>query len=170
MDDQKLYFRQLQNKGADVVVKSATVKNHLNTEKEPKTTESEIEPLPPIRSCATISVNLSSRQFITPKRESLEQAEREWCAKQHEIIANRIGICDKDLNADERDFNWLLQKGNAFLEKKNFLAAVSAFTCGLKVSNDSPELFLGRARAHFGLKNYKYCVSFQKNYGKYLQK
>lgn len=121
--------------------------------------KNEISSMPPIRSCAKINVNLSTREFVTPKRESQEQAEREWCAKQHEIIVNRIGFDDKDLNTEERDLNWLIQKGNGFLEKKNYLAAVSAFTCGLKMSNESPELFFGRAVAQYALKNYKHCVS-----------
>lgn len=127
----------------------------------PEKRKSEVRPevLPPIRSSATISVNLSSRQFVTPKRESQDTAEREWCAKQHEIMVNRIGFSDNDLNTDERDINWLVQKANAFLEKKNYLAAVSAFSCGLKIANEAPELFLGRAKAQFALKNYRRCVS-----------
>lgn len=116
--------------------------------------------LPPIRSSATIPVNLSSRQFGTPKRESLDHAEREWCAKQHEIMRDRIGISDNDLSAEERDTSWLFEKGKAFLGKKNYLGAVSAFSCGLKVSNDSSAaLFLGRAKAQYALQNYKRCVS-----------
>lgn len=115
--------------------------------------------LPPIRSCGTINVNLSSREFVTPKRESQENAEREWCAKQHEILTNRIGFSDKDLNSNEKDIFWVLKKGNDFLEKKNFLAAVSAFSFGLQISNDLPELFFGRARAQYALQNYKRCVS-----------
>lgn len=115
--------------------------------------------LPPIRSSVRISVDLSSREFLTPKRESQDSAEREWCARQHETMVNRIGFSDADLNAEERDINWLIQKANAFLEKKNYLAAVSAFSCGLKIANDSPELFLGRAKAQFVLENYRRCVS-----------
>lgn len=144
-----------------MTVKPAPIENKaiVRKKEEPKRIVDEIKPLPPIRSCGKITVNLSSRQFTTPKRESLDQAEREWCAKQHEIIQNRIGFCDKDLNDDERDLNWLIRKGIGFLDKKNFLAAASAFTCGLKVSNESPDLYLGRARAQFALKNYKCCVS-----------
>lgn len=115
--------------------------------------------LPPIRSSACISVNLSSRQFVTPKRESQDSMEREWYAKQHETMVNRIGFSNADLNAEECDINWIIQKANGFLEKKNYLAAVSAFTCGLRISNDSPELFLGRAKAQFVLKNFRRCVS-----------
>lgn len=63
--------------------------------------------LPPIRSSGKINVNLSLREFITPKRESQENAEREWCNKQHELMVDRIGFCDKNLNLDERDMSWV---------------------------------------------------------------
>lgn len=107
-------------------------------------------------------MDFSSRQFVTPKRESQDSAEREWCAKQHETMVNRIGFSDTDLNAEECDTQWIMQKANTFMEKKNYLAAVSAFSCGLKISNDSPELFLGRAKAQFVLKNFRRCVSERK--------
>lgn len=115
--------------------------------------------IPPIRPCGIIGVNLSARDFETPKRESQENAERDWCTKQHEIMVNRIGFCDKDLNSNERDVFWILDKGISFLDAQNFQAAASVFSFGLKMSNDSPEFFLGRSRAQYGLKNYKYCVS-----------
>lgn len=115
--------------------------------------------LPPIRSRGNIDVYLSCREFVTPKRESLEHAEREWCAKQHEIMVKHMGFSDKDLNSDERDVNWVLKKGHDFLEKKNYLAAVSAFSFGLRMSNDLPELLLGRAKAQYALRNFKRCVS-----------
>lgn len=113
----------------------------------------------PIRSRGNINVNLSCREFVTPKRQSLEHAEREWCAKQHEIMEKRMGFSDEDLNSNERDVNWVLKKGHDFLEKKNYLAAVSAFSFGLRMSNDLPELLFGRARAQYALQNYKRCVS-----------
>lgn len=114
--------------------------------------------LPPIRSSGTINVELSLREFLTPKRESQEHAEREWCAKQHQIVVDRMEFTDKNLNLDECDVFWLLKKGLDFIEKKNYLAAVSAFSCGLKLSKDLPEIYLGRARVQYALKNYKRCV------------
>lgn len=119
--------------------------------------------LPPVRSRGSINVNLSCREFVTPKRESLEHAEREWCTKQHEVMMDRMGFTDKDLNSDERDVNWVLKKGHDFLEKKNYLAAVSAFSFGLRMSNDLPELLFGRAKAQYALQNYKRCVSSLNN-------
>lgn len=115
--------------------------------------------VPPIRSCRKINVNLSSREFITPKRESQENAEREWCAKQHEMMVNGIGFHDEDLNSNERDILWVVKKGHDFLEKKHYQAALSAFSFGMKITNDFPEFYLGRARAQYALKNYKCCVS-----------
>lgn len=103
-------------------------------------------------------MELSSREFITPKRESQENAEREWCAKQHQAMHKLTGLSDDDLNSDECDVFWLLKKGHEFLEKRNYLAAVSAFSCGLNVSKDSPDIYLGRARAQYALKNYRRCA------------
>lgn len=114
--------------------------------------------MPAIRSFGKIDVVFSERRFITPKRESQDQAEQEWCAKQHEIMKNKIGFSDEDLNNDEHDPNWLLNKGNDFLKKKNYLAAISAYSCGLEIAKESADLFLARANAHFQLQNYKRCV------------
>lgn len=149
-----LSFYNLQSTESDKPMEPTTLSNHCDVVKQCARQD-----LPPVRSRATITVNLSSREFVTPKRESLEAAEREWCVKQHEIMMNRIGFSDKDLNADERDVFWVLKKGHDFLEKKNYLAAISAFSFGLRLSNNLPELFLGRARAQYALQNYKRCVS-----------
>lgn len=115
--------------------------------------------LPPVRSFGTIGVTFSERRFKTPKRESLDEAEREWLAKQHEIMTKNIGFCDENLNDDERDAKWLLNKGREFLEKKNYLGAISAFSSGIKIANESADLYLGRAQAHFHQQNFGRCVS-----------
>lgn len=167
IDRQQLIRKKIADVEQDL--KEVHLKNHNVDEskmicsKKPtiKLLPKNVEPiLPPIRTAGTININLTARRFITPKRESQDQAEREWCAKQHEIMTKTIGFCDDNLNADERDPQWLLQKGYNFLEKKNFLAAVSAFSSGLKIVNESPNLFLGRAKAQFHLRNFKRCVSF----------
>lgn len=134
----------------DVLVKPPMAKE--SRKPEPK--------LPPVRSFGSIDVTFSERRFITPKRESQDQAEREWCAKQHEIMTKNVGFCDENLNDDERDAIWLLNKGREFLGKKNYLGAVSAFSSGIKIANESADLLLGRAQAHFHLENFQRCVSF----------
>lgn len=134
-----------------VISKVKTPVNDVPTKPEPT--------MPPIRSSGIINVTFSERRFVTPKRESQEQAEREWCAKQHEIMTKTVGFSDDDLNAEERDAQWLLQKGREFLEKKNYLGAISAFGSGIRVADELPDLYLGRAEAQFHLGNFKRCVS-----------
>lgn len=73
-------------------------------------------------------------------------------------MAKRLGVCDKDFNLNECDVLWILKKGHEFMEKKNYSAAASAFSFGIKISNNLPDLYLGRARAQYALQNYKYCV------------
>lgn len=114
--------------------------------------------MPPIRKFTEINVKFSERRFVTPKRESQDYAEQEWCAKQKEYMTSTVGFCDADLNDDERDPVWLLNKGNEFFEKNNMLAAISAYSSGLQLANQSPDLYLARANAHFPLANYKRCV------------
>lgn len=137
--------------------------DNVTIKKEPKqipvkATEIAEKSLPSIRSFNKIEVTFSERRFVTPKRESQDYAEQEWCTKQHEYMKNTIGFCDEDLNDDERDPIWLLNKGNEFYANKNYLAAVSAFSSGLSIASESPSLYLARANAHFALANYKRCV------------
>lgn len=133
----------------------------MNNTKAPiqKGSNKPVSKLPPVRSFATIEVKFSERRFRTPKRESLDRAEREWCAKQHEIMTKNVGFCDENLNDDERNVKWLLNKGREFLEKKNYLGAISAFSSGIKIANESADLYIGRAQAHFHLNNFQRCVS-----------
>lgn len=113
---------------------------------------------PPIRSGGTINVSFTARRFVTPQRESQEHEEREWCLKQDQVRRD-IGFCDDDLNDDERNPRWLLDKGKEFYAKKNYLAAISAFSAGIKLAQCPAVLLLHRAMAHFKVENYSRCVS-----------
>lgn len=115
--------------------------------------------VPPIRKAGHIEIGFTPRIFVTPLRESQAHAEREWCLKQNELKKS-IGFSDADLNAEERDPRWLLRKGNDFYEKKNYLAAISAYTTGINIASNPAVLLLNRAAAHFALENYNRCVSF----------
>lgn len=114
--------------------------------------------IPPIRIAGHIETDFTPRSFATPQRESQEGAEREWCSKQNDL-KKTIGFCEDDLLAEERNSSWLLAKGKVFYENKNFLAAISAYSAGLKVADKPAELFLNRAEAHFAIRNYTRCVS-----------
>uniref|UniRef100_A0A182QUX5 Dynein assembly factor 4, axonemal n=1 Tax=Anopheles farauti TaxID=69004 RepID=A0A182QUX5_9DIPT len=114
-------------------------------------------PPPAVRRSGTLEVTFSKRTFVTPKRESMEQDEQEWTRKQ--AAARRaIGFADDDLRPDERNPEWLKQRGDTFFQQKNFLAAISAYSAGIRLTKDYYALFLNRSAAHLALENYQRCA------------
>lgn len=111
-----------------------------------------------IRTSGNINVTFSARHFPTPQRESQEAAEQEWLMKQHEA-RKATGFVEEDLRPEERNPQWLKEKGDDFLSKKNFLAAISAYSTAIKTNPKYFELFLNRAAAHFEIANYHKCVA-----------
>ncbi|XP_050070129.1 dynein axonemal assembly factor 4-like [Anopheles maculipalpis] len=112
---------------------------------------------PAVRRSGTLEVTFSDRTFVTPKRESMEQAEQEWTRKQ--AAARRsVGFADDDLRPDERNPEWLKQRGDTFFQQKNFLAAISAYSAGIRLTKDYYALFLNRSAAHLALENYQRCA------------
>ncbi|XP_037030503.1 dynein assembly factor 4, axonemal-like [Bradysia coprophila] len=111
-----------------------------------------------IRTAGNITVKFSARHFPTPQRESQEAAEQEWLMKQHEA-RKATGFVEEDLRPEERNPQWLKDKGDDFLSKKNFLAAISAFSTAIKTNPKYFELYLNRAAAHFQMGNYYKCVA-----------
>ena len=87
----------------------------------------------------------------------MEQAEQEWTLKQ--AAARRaVGFADDDLRPDERNPEWLKQRGDTFFQQRNFLAAISAYSAGIRLTKDYYALFLNRSAAHLALENYQRCV------------
>lgn len=111
-----------------------------------------------IRTSGNIKVTFSARHFPTPQRESQEAAEQEWLMKQHEA-RKATGFVEEDLRPEERNPQWLKEKGDDFLSKKNFLAAISAYSTAIKTNPKYFELYLHRAEAHFEIENYHKCVA-----------
>lgn len=117
----------------------------------------EPEPLPAIRPSATLQVSFTERNFVTPKRESREPDERDWIQKQSEA-KKAIGFVDDDLRPEERNPEWLKAKGDSFFQQQNYLAAISAYTAGIRLTSKYYPLFLNRSAAHFALENYQRCA------------
>lgn len=111
-----------------------------------------------IRASGNIRVTFSARHFPTPQRESQDAAEQEWLMKQHEA-RKATGFVEEDLRPEERNPQWLKEKGDDFLSKKNFLAAISAYSTAIKTNPKFYELYLNRAAAHFHMENYFKCVT-----------
>lgn len=117
-----------------------------------------VEPAIPLpRKCQTISVSFTAREFPTPVRESKIPEEEEWLAKQ--AAARRsVGFDSDDLRPEERNPQWLLAKGNEFLKAENYLAAISAYSEGIKISREFVDLFIRRSEVHYLVKNYQKTI------------
>ncbi|NWI54370.1 DAAF4 factor, partial [Calyptomena viridis] len=113
------------------------------------------EQLPAPRSAATIKVNFTPRAFPTALRESRVPEEEEWLHKQAE--ARRTISADlselEDLKEEEKNPDWLKDKGNKMFAVGNYLAAVSAYSLALRLNKELPLLYLNRAACHLKLRN-----------------
>ncbi|NXR20794.1 DAAF4 factor, partial [Cinclus mexicanus] len=113
------------------------------------------EQLPAPRAAATIKVNFTPRVFPTALRESRVAEEEEWLHKQAE--ARRIINSDlselEDLKEEEKNPDWLKDKGNKMFAMGDYLGAVNAFNLAVRLNNSLPLLYLNRAACHLKLRN-----------------
>ncbi|KAM9223853.1 dynein axonemal assembly factor 4 [Leptosomus discolor] len=118
------------------------------------------EQLPAPRSAATIRINFTSRVFPTPLRESRVAEEEEWLRKQAE--ARRTANADlselEDLREEEKNPDWLKDKGNKMFAMGNYLAAVNAYNLAMRLNNKLPLLYLNRAACHLKLRNFHKAI------------
>ncbi|KAJ7311333.1 hypothetical protein JRQ81_006949 [Phrynocephalus forsythii] len=113
------------------------------------------ESIPAPRPRGTIEINFTPREFPTALRESRVPEEEEWLRKQAE--ARRIIDADaaemEDLTEEEKNPDWLKDKGNKLFEMGNYLAAINAYNLAIRINNKLPALYLNRAACHLRLRN-----------------
>ncbi|KAM6202774.1 dynein axonemal assembly factor 4 [Rhynchocyon petersi] len=113
------------------------------------------ESVPAPRSAGSIKITFTPRVFPTALRESQVAEEEEWLHKQAE--ARRIMNSDipelYDLKEEEKNPEWLKDKGNKLFATENYLAAINAYNLAIRLNNKIPLLYLNRAACHLKLKN-----------------
>ncbi|XP_029093029.1 dynein assembly factor 4, axonemal isoform X3 [Monodon monoceros] len=111
--------------------------------------------IPAPRSVGSIKINFTPRVFPTALRESQVAAEEEWLHKQAEarraMNTDIPELCD--LKEEEKNPEWLKDKGNKLFATENYLAAINAYNLAIRLNNKIPLLYLNRAACHLKLKN-----------------
>ncbi|KAL2088840.1 hypothetical protein ACEWY4_015739 [Coilia grayii] len=111
--------------------------------------------LPGPRCGGSIKVNFTPRVFPTALRESRVPEEEEWLKKQAEArraVAADLAELD-DLKSEERNPDWLKDKGDKFFVAGNYQAALNAYNLALKLNRKLPALYSNRAACHLKLRN-----------------
>ncbi|XP_004687827.1 PREDICTED: dyslexia susceptibility 1 candidate gene 1 protein isoform X1 [Condylura cristata] len=111
--------------------------------------------IPAPRSTGSIKINFTPRVFPTALRESQVAEEEEWLHKQAEarraINTDIPELCD--LKEEEKNPEWLKDKGNKLFATENYLAAINAYNLAIRLNSKFPLLYLNRAACHLKLKN-----------------
>ncbi|KAM4677289.1 dynein axonemal assembly factor 4 [Discoglossus pictus] len=111
--------------------------------------------LPPTRMTGCIKIQFTPRVFPTALRESRMAEEEEWLQKQAEArrAINSDLLEFQDLKEEEKNPEWLKDKGNKLFSAGDYLAAVNAFNLAIKLNNRLPALYLNRSACHLKLRN-----------------
>ncbi|XP_070542821.1 dynein axonemal assembly factor 4-like [Ptychodera flava] len=139
----------------DNQISSSSVKT---SDKKLKGQKKEETPVPAPRRGGSIEVSFTPRVFPTPQRESYKTQEEEWLRKQAE--ARKVGVIedDSDLTEEEKNPDWLKDKGDKFYRNGNYLAAVNAYNQAIKLNRKLPSLYSNRAACHLQVGNLMKCI------------
>ncbi|XP_068579620.1 dynein axonemal assembly factor 4 [Cebidichthys violaceus] len=113
------------------------------------------EDLPAPRLPGNIPVTFTPRLFPTALRESRVPEEEEWLEKQ--AAARRAANADveelEDLKEEERNPDWLKDKGDKCFVTGDHLGAVNAYSLAIRLNRKIPALYSNRAACHLKLNN-----------------
>ncbi|XP_047452629.1 dynein assembly factor 4, axonemal [Mugil cephalus] len=111
--------------------------------------------LPPPRPSGNIHITFTPRVFPTALRESRVQEEDEWLRKEAEsrrsVNADMLDL--KELKEEERNPDWLKDRGDQRFRAGDFLGAVNAYSLAIRLNGNIPALHSNRAACHLKLRN-----------------
>ncbi|XP_062922580.1 dynein assembly factor 4, axonemal [Mobula hypostoma] len=157
---QKIEAEEKWKKGENIIRNSASEAPYKRSLKKGNATnifteDARKEMIPAPRSAGNIQIQFTPRVFPTALRESLIAEEEEWLRKQAEARrANNTYVPElKDLKEEEKNPDWLKDKGNKLFASGDYLAAINAYNLGIRLNNNLPVLYLNRAATHLKLRN-----------------
>uniref|UniRef100_A0A671V139 Dynein axonemal assembly factor 4 n=1 Tax=Sparus aurata TaxID=8175 RepID=A0A671V139_SPAAU len=111
--------------------------------------------LPAPRLAASIKVTFTPRVFSTALRESRVPEEEEWLKKQAEArYAVNADVKElKDLKGNEKNPDWLKDKGDKCFVTGDYLGAVHAYNLAIRLNRKIPALYSNRAACQLKLRN-----------------
>ncbi|KAG7263689.1 hypothetical protein CRUP_007757 [Coryphaenoides rupestris] len=113
--------------------------------------------LPAPRASGKIQIKFTPRVFPTALRESRVPEEEEWLRKQAEArrTTGHTELADdlKDLSDEERNPDWLKDKGDKYFATGNYQGAVNAYNLAIRLNGKIPALYSNRAACHLKLRN-----------------
>ncbi|XP_075714086.1 dynein axonemal assembly factor 4 [Rhinoderma darwinii] len=111
--------------------------------------------VPATRKFGSIKIQFTPRVFPTALRESRLPEEEEWLQKQAEArkAINTADLDLQDLKEEEKNPEWLKDKGNKLFAAGDYLAAVNALNLAIRLNDKMPTLYLNRSACHLKLRN-----------------
>ncbi|XP_038562633.1 dynein assembly factor 4, axonemal isoform X1 [Micropterus salmoides] len=134
------------------------VKLDHNCNSEAKSKKKQAD-LPAPRLVGNIQVTFTPRVFPTALRESRVAEEEEWLKKQAE--ARRAVNADvEDLMdlKEQRNPDWLKDKGDKCFVAGDYLGAVNAYNLAIRLNRKIPALYSNRAACHLKLRNFHKAI------------
>ncbi|XP_067275204.1 dynein axonemal assembly factor 4-like isoform X2 [Pseudorasbora parva] len=151
--DSQPVYRKTERTNVTPAVKS--LNNNANTTSGQRCSNQKPRDQPAPRSAGVIKISFTPRVFPTALRESRITEEEEWLKKQAEArraVDTDLAELD-DLREEERNPDWLKEKGDKLFMAGNVLAAVNAYNLAIKLNRKIPALFSNRAACHLKLRN-----------------
>ncbi|XP_035810673.1 dynein assembly factor 4, axonemal isoform X2 [Amphiprion ocellaris] len=132
-----------------------SVKLDQRTNSEAKSSKKQADPPPP-RVSGNIQITFTPRVFPTALRESRVAEEEEWLNKQAEArraVNSELLEELKDLKEEQKNPDWLKDKGDKCFASGDYLGAVNAYGLAIRLNRKIPALYSNRAACHLKLRN-----------------
>uniref|UniRef100_A0A3Q1FNM6 Dynein axonemal assembly factor 4 n=1 Tax=Acanthochromis polyacanthus TaxID=80966 RepID=A0A3Q1FNM6_9TELE len=130
------------------------------TNSEAKSSKKQTEPPPP-RVSGNIQITFTPRVFPTALRESRVAEEEEWLNKQAEArraVNSELLEELKDLKEEQKNPDWLKDKGDKCFASGDYLGAVNAYGLAIRLNRKIPALYSNRAACHLKLRNFHKAI------------